>query len=126
MTHEKSSVTCSKRGRAPRRTGRLTVGLNVSTKHIDNIITINIIIIIISTGCGKQTYIFLWVYSYKKCSYLAAPVLLLLLLLLILILDPRGGGLEYHYRTPAKSYKRRRKENTVPEGITGPPSSWGI
>jgi hypothetical protein len=35
------------------------------------------------------------------------------------------GGLEYLHRSPV-SRKRRRKGNTVPGGITGPPCSWGI
>jgi hypothetical protein len=36
-----------------------------------------------------------------------------------------GGGLEYLHRSPA-SRKRRRKGNPVPEGLAGPPCSWGI
>jgi hypothetical protein len=37
---------------------------------------------------------------------------------------PCGGGLEYPHRSPA-SRRRRRKENPVPGGITGPPCHWG-
>jgi hypothetical protein len=37
----------------------------------------------------------------------------------------RGGGFEYIHRSPA-SRRRWRKGNSVPEGITGPPCSWGI
>jgi hypothetical protein len=36
----------------------------------------------------------------------------------------RGGGFEYLHRSLA-SRRRRRKGNAVPEGITGPPCSWG-
>jgi hypothetical protein len=36
-----------------------------------------------------------------------------------------GGGVKYLHRSPA-SRRRRRKENPVPGGITGPPFSWGI
>jgi hypothetical protein len=38
---------------------------------------------------------------------------------------PCGDGLEYPHCSPA-SRKRRRKENPVPRGITGPPCSWGM
>jgi hypothetical protein len=36
-----------------------------------------------------------------------------------------GGGLEYLQRSP-EGRKRRRKENPMPKGITGPPCSWEI
>jgi hypothetical protein len=36
-----------------------------------------------------------------------------------------GGGFEYLHRSPA-SRRRRRKENSVSVGITGPPCSWEI
>jgi hypothetical protein len=36
-----------------------------------------------------------------------------------------GGGLQYLHRCPA-SRKRQHKGNPGPQGITGPPCSWGI
>jgi hypothetical protein len=36
-----------------------------------------------------------------------------------------AGGIEYLHRSPA-SCRRRRKGNSVPGDITGPPCSWGI
>jgi hypothetical protein len=39
--------------------------------------------------------------------------------------SPYGGGFEYLQRSPARR-RRRRKENPVPGGITGPPCSWGM
>jgi hypothetical protein len=39
--------------------------------------------------------------------------------------SPRGGGFQYLHRSPA-SRRRRRKENLMLGGITGPPCSCGI